>query len=395
MSDDVLLLDDVLPWSVERLRLGREWVAGPCGTALKERWEALVRAGDEAERAALFVPTRARDPYRGVAQLPGHPVGTGPIAEERGRAPEPVRVVHAPFDHQWLIPDHRLIDVARPELWRVADDRQLFVVEPSYGPRAEPDPVPTVTALLPSGPWPPGRIRPLYRRPGGLDPNVTPGLADWLAGRWGRPVGAEDLLAWIAAAARPVAGGCAVPLPSSPALLDEGLALGRRTVWLLTRGAAGSGGPGAGRPRLPGGRRPYVRAALPARVPMPDYDPREEALLIGTGRIAPVPCGAWEFEMGGEPVIEAWFARRVERIPRTGWPQGWTSELLELITILALLDELLVERAGFTTRLAAEDHIGRAELRRAGILPVPASARRPASVLDHQEEGPGGQFALL
>ncbi|OMI32964.1 hypothetical protein SPAR_43868 [Streptomyces sparsogenes DSM 40356] len=28
-------------------------------------------------------------------------------------------------------------------------------------------------------------------------------------------------------------------------------------------------------------------------------------------------------------------------------------------------------------------------------MPVPGAARRPASVLDHHEEGPGGQFALV
>ena len=36
-----------------------------------------------------------------------------------------------------------------------------------------------------------------------------------------------------------------------------------------------------------------------------------------------------------------------------------------------------------------------AELREAGVLPVPSAARRPASVLDAQEEGPEGQLALL
>ncbi|MFD7492858.1 hypothetical protein ACFV8T_10630 [Streptomyces sp. NPDC059832] len=36
-----------------------------------------------------------------------------------------------------------------------------------------------------------------------------------------------------------------------------------------------------------------------------------------------------------------------------------------------------------------------AGLRAAGVLPVAATARRPASVLGHQEEGPDGQFALL
>jgi hypothetical protein len=39
--------------------------------------------------------------------------------------------------------------------------------------------------------------------------------------------------------------------------------------------------------------------------------------------------------------------------------------------------------------------MGPAELGGAGVLPVPDAARRPASVLDHHEEGPGGQFALV
>ncbi|MFE0773657.1 DNA methyltransferase, partial [Streptomyces sp. NPDC058861] len=38
---------------------------------------------------------------------------------------------------------------------------------------------------------------------------------------------------------------------------------------------------------------------------------------------------------------------------------------------------------------------GAAALRAAGVLPPPARSRRPASVLDHREEGPEGQFALL
>ena len=73
------------------------------------------------------------------------------------------------------------------------------------------------------------------------------------------------------------------------------------------------------------------------------------------------------------------------------WPQAWTSELLELITVLALLAELGPLRAEFTVTA----RITRAELHRAGVLPVRETTRRPASVLDHPEEGPEGQFALL
>lgn len=79
----------------------------------------------------------------------------------------------------------------------------------------------------------------------------------------------------------------------------------------------------------------------------------------------------------------------------TAWPREWTSELLELITVLALLDGLGDRQREMAGRIDAARTVSREELRAAGVLPVPAAARRPASVLGHREEGPEGQFALL
>ncbi|MGW6710565.1 type ISP restriction/modification enzyme, partial [Streptomyces sp. NPDC054956] len=161
------------------------------------------------------------------------------------------------------------------------------------------------------------------------------------------------------------------------------------------------GARGGEAPRLPGGRRPYVRSALPARPRELSYDPESETLSIGSGTVSPVPAGAWEYEVQGVRVLEAWFGARLahrdpeadglEALGPAEWPQGWTSELLTLVTTLALLADLAPERAAFDPGppLAAS------ELHTAGILPPPVRSRRPASVLDHQEEGPGGQFALL
>lgn len=103
--------------------------------------------------------------------------------------------------------------------------------------------------------------------------------------------------------------------------------------------------------------------------------------------------------MSGVRVLEQWFnSRTAEADPGTltairpgTWQQTWTSELLELITVLALLAELRPQQE----ELEVTDPITTAELRKAGVLPVPDSARRPASVLDHHEEGPEGQFALI
>lgn len=133
VTDDAPLLDDLMPWSVGSPRLGRDWVAAPDARSLRARWDTLVRAtGPERER--LFRATRSRTPDSSVPALPGQPTGTGRFSRESGPCPAPVRLGCGPFDEQWLIPDHRLLDAARPELWRVADEHQLFAVEQAGAP---------------------------------------------------------------------------------------------------------------------------------------------------------------------------------------------------------------------------------------------------------------------
>ncbi len=393
--DDAPLLADLLPWSVAPLRLGRGWPLAPDAAWLKARWETFIRATDE-ERAKLFIPSRSRTVHSTVAQLPGQRTGTGRLSREPGPCPAPVRVLHGPFDEQWLIPDHRLIDAARPELWRVADAGQLFAVEQGQVSGAA-GPALLATGLLPDGRSPagrPGRIHPLYRRPGGREPNLAPGLLDHVAARLGHRPTPEALLAWALAVGRHAKAGCAVPLTSEGDIWAHGTELGHRMLRLMAPGDAP-------RPKLPGGRRPYVRAPLPPRPVTPVYDRDEETLYLDDGRIAPVAAEAWDFRVSGVRVLELWLTRRTQRsqpgtLEAVGpgrWPQSWTSQLLELITVLALLAGLGDEQAALARSVASP--IGAAELRAVGILPVPDATRRPASVLDHHEEGPEGQFALL
>lgn len=376
--DDAPPLADLMPWSVAPPRLGRGWPTAPDPTSLKARWDALLKA-EGADREALFEPTRSRTLHSAVGQLPGLSAGTEKLVRASGPCPEPVRVLAAPFDEQWLIPDQRLIDAARPELWRVADERQVFVVETPESPLLVSSLIPLVR---------PGRVRPLYRRPGGEEPNLAPGLSDLLR-RLGHSPDPVDFLAWTLTAVRP---DLTVPLTRDPGLWAEGVEWGRRALWLLRRDGE--------RPRLPGGRRPYVRAPLPARPLTLHYDRDAETLHLDEGRVSPVPPEAWDFEAGGARVLERWFAARTAQSAEPGalaairpatWQQTWTSELLELITVLTLLAEVRGRRAEWEVT----DTVTTAELRTAGVLPVPDSARRPATVLDHHEEGPEGQFALL
>ncbi|MFJ8545576.1 type ISP restriction/modification enzyme [Streptomyces sp. NPDC093586] len=379
--DDAPRPADLMPWSVAPPRLGRGWPAAPDPASLKARWDALVKA-EGPDREALFEPTRSRTLHTAVGRLPGTSGGTDRLLRASGPCPEPVRVLRAPFDEQWLIPDHRLIDAARPELWRVADERQVFVLEASGAA----GPLLLATSRIPL--FAPARVRPLHRRPGGAEPNLAPGLLDHLAARLGLRPGPLDVLAWMVAAVRP---GPVVPLTADPAQWEHGVALGRRALWLMRRDGE--------RPKLPGGRRPYVRAPLPARPLTLRYDRDGEALHLDEGRVSPVPPGAWDFEVGGVRVLEQWFAARTAEgepgtlaaIRAVGWPQAWTSELLELITVLALLAELRPHCA----ELTVTDPVTATELRAAGVLPAPETSRRPASVLDAREEGPEGQLTLL
>jgi hypothetical protein len=128
-------------------------------------------------------------------------------------------------------------------------------------------------------------------------------------------------------------------------------------------------------------------------------------LRIGAGRVAPVAPAAWERTSGGVRVLQAWWERRtapgepgsLEALRPARWTRASTSDRLEVISVLTLLGEADAERLGLARRLAeSQDRtVGAGALRAAGVLPVPAARRRPASVLDHHEEGPDGQFALL
>ncbi|MEU2769573.1 type ISP restriction/modification enzyme [Streptomyces diastaticus] len=383
-----------MPWSVAPWQPGRTWPLAAEPETLRRRWRALAEAEGE-RREALFGPTRARTTRSSVAPLPGRVTPTGRLARAPGPCPEPVRVLDGPFDTRWLLPDHRLLDTARPELWRAHGPASRYLLEPGPG-----GPALLATALLPTGRNPHGRarpVRPLHRDPDAADPNLAPGLVPYLAGELGQAVEAEDVFAWIVCAAVPGPGGCEIPLPARPEEWEAGVAWGRAVLGLL---APLDGG----RPRLPGGRRPYVRAPLaPAagaggQEPYPvAYDRESESLLVGGGRIAPVPREAWEFTCAGVRVLADWVARRtavgaagtLEGLAPREWPQERTRELLELITVLALLGEAEAGRPP-----AAGPVLGEAELRAAGVLPVPAAARRPGPALAVREEGPEGQSAL-
>ncbi|MHA6758770.1 type ISP restriction/modification enzyme [Streptacidiphilus sp. PAMC 29251] len=185
--DRAPLLSELMPWSVAGLRTGRGWVVSPYPEVLVARWQRLAEAVP-ARRAALFGPSRSRTVESSVPQLPGQSASSNRLSRDPGPCPEPVQIRHGAFDRLWLLPDQRVLDQARPELWRVADDAQVFAtVQPADGD----GPALVFSGELPDGHRSrgAGRIHPLYRRPGGREANLAPGLLRQLGRALGRAAG--------------------------------------------------------------------------------------------------------------------------------------------------------------------------------------------------------------
>ncbi|MYW02985.1 type ISP restriction/modification enzyme, partial [Streptomyces sp. SID3343] len=216
-----LSLEDLMPWASPGIAAGRTWVYAPEQGTLRRRRERLAEALAEDPEAgnALFRPSRSRTTASLPAPLPGCDAPSGPLAREVGPAPRLVRVARRPFDRQWLLADHRVVDFARPELWRVRGEHQVYLTMRQAG-----DPWPVLcSALLPDAMHHGGRggrVLPLYRDPAGAEPNVAPGLTSLLADRLGAAVSAEDLLAWIVAVTRDPRR---IPLTTDPRVWADGV----------------------------------------------------------------------------------------------------------------------------------------------------------------------------
>ena len=270
----------------------RTWPIAPDSQSLAWRWDRLKNAASEEQQTKLFGPDRDRGVHRlVVVDLGPHAARDVPVSKDKGLVVPPVRYAFRSFDRQWIIPDHRLLSMARPILWGLASDKQVFLtaietLSPKSGPAV------TLTALVPdqnyykgsSG----GRVYPLWADAQATQANVRAEILQTLATALGAPVTPEEMMAYIAAVmAHPaftarfkadlVRPGLRVPLTADKALFDEAAALGREVVWLHCYGERFSMRPPAGqkgRRAWPTTRgRPFPQTApfpaRPSRCPKP------------------------------------------------------------------------------------------------------------------------------
>ena len=414
-------LDDLFLYNGSGTMPGRTWVIAPDADSLLRRWHTLVNAPVD-QKEALFHPHVLKDGLgdrhsnRVVAKgLPGYDPRRTPVADDHNPCIAPVRYGFRSFDRQWIIPDNRLINRPNPELWGMHSDRQVYItalsrLSPSSGPAV------TITGSLPdldhyNGRG--GRVFPLWRKRTGDLANIDPGLLTFLGRTYGSAVGAEDVMAYLAAvASHPaytarfapdlVQPGLRIPMTADSATFADAADLGRVVIWLQTFGERFAD-PAHGRPsqppRLPPGEGPRISAE--GTIPndsesMPDtiaYDEATRRLLIGRGHIENVPPEVWRYEVSGKQVLRQWFSyRKAHRdrpiigdrrkpsklgdIQPDHWLAEYTTELLNVLHVLGRLVKLEPAQAALLDRICSGPLISVVELRDAGAIGTKAA---PAS----------------
>lgn len=378
-------LDELFAYNGAGTMPGRTWIIAPDAESLRQRWQRLALAKPEQKEELFHPHLRGGQPgdkhmNKVVKGLPGYPNEPKTVAESKSDCLPPVRYGFRSFDRQWIIPDSRVINQPNPELWRSHSELQVYLTalhrtSPTSGPAI------TFSVSIPDhdhykGSFA-GRVFPLWRDSAATEANLPPKLLEFLEKTYKFAVTPEDFMAYLAGvAAHPgytarfqadlVQPGLRIPMTTRPKLFTEAVEIGRRVIWLHTFGeryADAKAGRPSGPPRLPKDRAPRIPkdGAIPDDPEfMPDemgYDESRKRLLVGDGFIDNVPPAVWRYEVSGKRVLTQWFSYRKKNRERPiigdrrppsklgeiqpdHWLAEYTTELLNVVHVLALLVEL-------------------------------------------------------
>jgi hypothetical protein len=138
------------------------------------------------------------------------------------------------------------------------------------------------------------------------------------------------------------------------------------------------------------------------------YDVNRATLIIGDGEFAPVRREVWEYTVGGRNVLRSWFNYRkkepggkktspLDHVSPTAWDPDWTTELVDLLTVLTRLAALEPSQASLLTHILAGPMLSADDLHTAGTRwPGNPKARRPRYSYDslRPAESSEGQATL-
>jgi hypothetical protein len=403
--EDFPAIGDLFPWGSLGVTSNRSWVSSPAEDDLQRRWAILLRESDPEAKAELFKETRDRTLSSRKEPLPGRRQWLQSIDQQAGVEPDLIRTAFRSFDRQWLIADNRVLDYPRPDLWASLQNGQIFLNQQSSH-EIESGPAVVATHLIPdthhfNGRG--GRILPVLHPDG--SPNLAPRLLTYVARSVNQDsVTPTDFAAYVMAVAghsgftlrfveELLTPGVRIPLSRDEELWSRAVALGREILWASTYGER-CADPGAGRPlgdvQFPRGDIRQVRYLTPIGSRVPDrlgYDAPTQTLRLGDGSFAPVPDAVWHYDVGGMKIVSKWFGYRkaaptskrtspLDDIHALRWPHEWTTELMELLSVLRRMTDIAAAQSELLEEILGGPVTTEAELAEAGILPVPAAARK-------------------
>lgn len=390
-------LTDLFPWQQPGCMFNRTWPIAPNSGVLTRRWQKFM-SGNTDERKIWFVtPATGRNIGTKVVGLPR--------LQDEGSNAEHQRIIRygfRSFDRQWTFIDPRLIALERPALWSSVSEKQIFLVslmtaETSTGPNL------TVSAYVPDKHYFCGRggkdILPLFRDSNAQDPNITNGILHKIHTQISLTAPSPvDLAAYVYAllstlhyqerfAEELKTPGPRVPMTRDTALWSKAVDLGKRLLWLHTyteRLQDASEGRGSSLPTVANLAWTVPVTKMPEKLSNVKYDPLTQKLTIGNGIVSGVRPDVMAYSVSGMEVVYKWLGYRtlkgagkaassknpLDKIRLTTWPEEWSKELIELLTVLTVTLDMQPELADLL------DAICDGPLIPASEFPTPTEAER-------------------
>lgn len=411
--DSYASISDLFPWLSPGLNTSRTWAYAPSIQILEARWGQII-AADTPQKRVLMRESADSTVDRIKEPLAGDDTTrfSVSIADEVRPLAGTVRAGYRSFDRQWVIPDSRIIDRARGDLWSSRTRLQVFAFEQHNVPIVGGPAVvffagiPDLNAFQGSNG---GRTLPLLHPDGTA--NLASGLRDALSLSAGQVVTHEDVLAYVAGVVSHPAfcaifedelatPGVRVPITKDPALWKRAVELGREVVWLHTYGESFVD-PAAGREQgnvratWPNDLQPLSQAGVKEMPIKHFYDEATRELYFTgedgsrNGVWGPVEKAVFDYTVGGMNVIGSWFKYRkknpggkktspLDDIHVTEWPHEWSLEFTELLTVLTRLVSLEPQQATLLEEILAGEVTTMTELADAGVTwPQTRDDRKP------------------
>lgn len=337
---DGVPLGTIFPWVYSGAKFHRKWPIGTSLEGLAKRWQRLCSAESREEMASLFRETSQKHlevSGQNLLTLQALPS----LLEDKVQV-TPVRYGYRSFDRQYALPDSRVNDRPRQQLWDSYSDDQLFLVTLTAAELGN-GPAVTLSPYVPDMGFFKNRgakdIHPLYRSAGTSQPNISASLRAALNDSYGREVEPFEVAAYVVGLlgtsayterfADELAESVAhVPFTADADLFAAVVDFGRSIIFEQTWGERGAKLNQFG--QLVGQR---FKGAATIAVPTPEsdypeswsYDADSQQLFVGGGRFDNVSPAVANFEVSGMSVVGSWLGYRMKT------PAGKSSSPLDKI----------------------------------------------------------------